>query len=239
MTRFVALRVAGVIALVAGTLSSVAAQAAEPLPQCRIDDVHTRYTQLADWKKTLLDTTFRLPRRYAPDDLRSTAEAGLNDGFQVREVIVAGLTDLAAAARFAHAAVAVNSGYRSFQRQKDSFELYVKQVGYETAVKYGARPGHSEHQLGTTIDFRSADSEQAPWNYADWATTPSGRWMKEHAWEYGFVMSYPRDKRLNTCMNYEPWHYRYVGRHIARQVHERGVTLRRYLWNHAGVAGNQ
>jgi D-alanyl-D-alanine carboxypeptidase len=234
MTTLVALRFAGAIALAAGTLSSAAAQAAGPLPQCRIDDVRTRYTQLADWKKTLLDTTFRLPRTYAPDDLRSTAGAGLNGGFKVRRVILPDLRRLATAARAAHSALAVNSGYRSFQEGKDSFEKYVKQVGYETAIKYGARPGHSEHQLGTAIDFRSASSGKAPWNYPDWATTPPGAWMKAHAWEYGFVMSYPRGKRLKTCMNYEPWHYRYVGVHISRQVHETGVTLRRFLWEHQG-----
>jgi zinc D-Ala-D-Ala carboxypeptidase len=237
MTRFLSLRFVAAVAVAAGTLFSAPAQAAAPLPQCRIDDVRTRYTQLADWRKTMLDTTLRLPRTYAPDDLRSTADAGLNGGFMVRQVILADLTALAAAARSAHSAVAVNSAYRSFQEGKDSFEKFVQQVGYETAIKYGARPGHSEHQLGTTIDFRSATSGKAPWNYPDWATTPPGAWMKEHAWEYGFVMSYPRNKRLKTCMNYEPWHYRYVGRQIARQVHDSGVTLRRYLWDHYETAG--
>jgi D-alanyl-D-alanine carboxypeptidase len=242
MTRFVPLRFAGAIALAialaAGTLFSAPALAAPPLPQCRIDDVRSRYTQLANWSKTMLDTTLRLPRTYAPDDLRSTARAGLNAGFRVRKVILADLSALAAAARSAHAAIAVNSAYRSFREQKDSFDAYVRQVGYETAIQYGARPGHSEHQLGTTIDFRSAASGKAPWNYVDWATTPPGAWVKEHAWKFGFVMSYPRDKRRQTCMNYEPWHYRYVGRHAARQIHRSGQTLRRYLWDQFETAGN-
>ncbi len=237
MTRSVALRVAGAMALAAGMLFSSAARAAEPLPTCRIDDVRTQDWQLADWGKSVLDTTFRLPRSYAPGDLRSTADAGLNGGFRVRKVILADLADLAAAARAAHHALAVNSGYRSFQEQKDSFEKFVHQAAYETAVKYAARPGHSEHQLGTTIDFRSADSNKSPWNYPDWANTPQGAWLKVHAWEYGLVMSYPRNKRLKTCMNYEPWHYRYVGRGAAQQIHQSGVTLRRYLWDHYAGAG--
>ena len=230
MSRQTTRSFAPVAALLLATLMPGAARATEPLPECRIDDVRTRYTSLAEWDRTMLDTTRRVPKTYAPDDLRSTKDAGLNDGFLVRELVLEDLSALAAAARAANAGVAVNSAYRSFQQQKESFEKYVEQVGYEKAIRFGARPGHSEHQLGTTIDFRGARSAAPPWNWADWATTAPGAWMKEHAWEYGFVMSYPRGKRLRSCMNYEPWHYRYLGRAAAAVIHERGITPRRYLW---------
>ena len=140
-----------------------------------------------------------------------------------------------AAARRSGAALTIRSSYRSYSTQVATFNYWVRIGGFKAALHTSARPGHSEHQLGTTIDFRSASSQQPPWNYPDWITTPPGAWMNEHAWEYGFVMSYPRGKRLRTCMNYEPWHYRYIGRHIARQVHESGLTLRRYLWDHVPI----
>ena len=100
-----------------------------------------------------------------------------------------------------------------------------------------ARPGHSEHQLGTAIDFRSADDATPPWQLDDFADTDAGGWLRDHAWEYGFVLSYPRGEAAETCYSYEPWHFRYVGRDIARAVHDSGETLRRYLWEHYASGG--
>ena len=92
-----------------------------------------------------------------------------------------------------------------------------------------ARPGHSEHQLGTTLDFRSYGGS-APWNYADWGRTKAGTWLRNNAWKYGFVLSYPKGKTAQTCYAYEPWHYRYVGRAVAARIHASGLTEREYLW---------
>src|SRR5687768_17772820 len=54
--------------------------------------------------------------------------------------------------------------------------------GYDQALRTSARPGHSEHQLGTTLDF--GDGSAAPWEYADWARTPTGAWLAQHAAEF-------------------------------------------------------
>ena len=67
----------------------------------------------------------------------------------------------------------------------------------------------------TTVDFRRYGGS-APWNYSDWGTTKAGAWLKANAWKYGFIMSYPKGKTAVTCYQYEPWHYRYVGRARAR-----------------------
>ena len=101
--------------------------------------------------------------------------------------------------------------------------------GYEQALRTSARPGHSEHQLGTSLDFTSAGG-RAPWEYADWAATPAGAWMQANAWRYGFVMGYPAGSFAVTGYDYEPWHYRYVGRDLAAAVHASGLPLRQYLW---------
>ena len=97
-----------------------------------------------------------------------------------------------------------------------------------------ARPGHSEHQLGTAIDFRSADDPTPPWELDDFADTAAGGWLHDHAWEYGFVLSYPKGEAAETCYAYEPWHYRYVGRDVAAAIHASGETPRRYLWETYG-----
>jgi D-alanyl-D-alanine carboxypeptidase len=134
------------------------------------------------------------------------------------------------AARSAGVPLTVQSAYRSEALQAAVFSGWMRASGVAAARRTSARPGHSEHQLGTAIDFRSADSLQPPWDYPDWGSTPAGMWAAENAWQYGFILSYPKDMQAETCYAYEPWHYRYVGRDVARDVHGTGMTLRRYLW---------
>ena len=107
--------------------------------------------------------------------------------------------------------------------------MYAKRIGQlgnsETGSR-AARPGHSEHQLGTTIDITSdglTDVDQS------WGATPTGQWIAGNAYKYGFLLSYPADASNSTCSDYEPWHLRYVGRAEAAAVINAGVTLREYL----------
>jgi D-alanyl-D-alanine carboxypeptidase len=64
----------------------------------------------------------------------------------------------------------------------------------------------------------------------DWGKSKAGKWLKANAWKYGFVMSYPKGKTAVTCYTYEPWHYRYVGRPLAKDVRDSTLTLREFLW---------
>ena len=213
-------------------LSALAAQVtgAPPLPACAYKDIKTRFPALKAWRKTLVDTRLRVGSKYKPTDLVSVANANIAGSGRVREIIIDDLKAMAQAARDAGKGIAVRSAYRSYSEQKSVFAGWVAKSGYQQALKYSARPGHSEHQLGTTIDFRSASSQAAPWDYDDWATSRPGKWMKNNAWKYGFVMSYPKGKFSKTCYGYEPWHYRYVGRTLAERIHDSGLTPREYLW---------
>jgi len=210
--------------------------ASDGLPTCRYQDISTRYHTLRDWRRSMLDTNLRLGRGYKPTDLRSTSAAGIAGSGKVRAFVIPDLQAMARAARRAGAGIAVQSAYRSYQEQVRTFAGWVARSGYRKALKFSARPGHSEHQLGTTIDFRSASSALPPWSYSDWAQSSSGRWMGKHSWEYGFILSYPKGKTSETCYGYEPWHFRYVGRDEARLVHQSGLTLRRYLWRNFETA---
>jgi zinc D-Ala-D-Ala carboxypeptidase len=202
---------------------------ASSLPPCTIADVTTAQRAYTDWNKTVLDTRYRLTSGYAPGDLRSTANAGLNGTHKVRAFVIADLRAMASAARRAGARLAVQSAYRSFATQRSTFAYWSRVSGYSAALRTSARAGHSEHQLGTTIDFRSYGGS-APWYSADWGKSKAGAWMKANAWRYGFVMSYPKSKMSLTCYAYEPWHYRYVGRPMAAKIRSSGLTLREYLW---------
>jgi zinc D-Ala-D-Ala carboxypeptidase len=217
-------------AIAASLIAAFAVTApASAVPTCRIGDVLTKHRKYTDWQRSLLDTYYKLPRTYAPSGRTNTSAAGLTAGFYVRTLVIPDLKAMASAARNAGARLAVQSAYRSYANQKATFDYWVRVDGYATAIKESARAGHSEHQLGTTLDFRSYGGG-APWNYSDWATTKAGAWMKANAWKYGFIMSYPKGKSAITCYAYEPWHYRYVGKDVAAKVRASGLTLREYLW---------
>jgi LAS superfamily LD-carboxypeptidase LdcB len=198
-------------------------------PACRYDDLLTTRRAYDQHPITLLDTIYMLPSSYAPTDLVDTGSLGLNSGYRVRSVIGGDLAAMARDARAAGAPIQVVSGYRSYAQQEATFNHWVSVSGYQQALLTSARPGHSEHQLGTTIDVTSYGGT-APWNYADWAITPAGAWMAANAWRYGFVMTYPRSATSATCYSYEPWHYRYVGRDLAAAVRGSGLSLREAIW---------
>jgi D-alanyl-D-alanine carboxypeptidase len=227
-------------AVLAGTLGLLASlgirplvapslvQAMGPLPACRYDDLLTTPRLYTDWPVTLVDTILRVTRNYVPPDLVSVSQAGIAGNGKVRSLVIEDLKTLTEAAAAAGAAIGVQSAYRSYEKQQRVFDDWVAIFGYRRALEVSARPGHSEHQLGLAIDFRS-DPGGSPFE-GDWGTTAAGRWMKTHAWEHGFVLSYPKGRMGVTCYDYEPWHYRYVGREVAAAIHASGLTPREYLW---------
>ena len=198
---------------------------AAPLPACTYRDILTARRAYSQYATTLLDTIYRLPRTYSPGDLTST---GLRGGGVIRRIALTDLRAMDRAARAAGARFAVVSAFRSYARQALMFSNRAASVGRAAALKSVARPGHSEHQLGTAIDFRSYDGR------TPFASTRAGSWMKANAWRYGWVMSYPRAKATLTCYSYEPWHYRYVGRGVARAIHDSGLTTRQWIWARFG-----
>jgi D-alanyl-D-alanine carboxypeptidase len=199
------------------------------LPTCAYMDVLTMRHAYPDWPITLLDTIYHLPASYAPSDLADSSAAGLNGGYLLRTLLLEDLEQLASDARAAGAPIRLVSGYRSHAQQQATFDHWVSVGGYEQALRTSARAGHSEHQLGTAIDV-TGEGDAPPWEYADWAATPAGAWMAANAWRYGFVMSYPRGAFHVTCYDYEPWHYRYVGRALAAEITASGLTPRQLLW---------
>jgi D-alanyl-D-alanine carboxypeptidase len=205
------------------------------LPKCRLANIMTVPHDYDSWSTTLVDWLLRVPRNYRPPDLVPVGEAGIAGPGLIRAVAIDDLRAMTRAAARNGTPIAVNSPYRSYADQVASFNGWVGVDGYDDAITYSQRPGHSEHQLGLTIDFMTLGGGSAL--QGDWATDPSGAWMQANAWRYGWLMSYPKapDGSLfsqATCFHYEPWHYRYVGRDIARRIHNSGLTIREYLWKH-------
>jgi zinc D-Ala-D-Ala carboxypeptidase len=216
-----------------GAIGGQTAAAAQlPPPECRYDDVLTQHRAKREWRITLLDTIYMVRRDYVPPKLVSVSNARIDGGGKVRAVVIKDLAAMAAAARKAGAPLKVTSAYRSWSQQKYLYKREVERYGVDRGRESVARPGHSEHQLGTTIDFTSAGSSKTAWQYSDWGRTAAGKWIRNNGWKFGFVMSYPDGRKGVTCYRYEPWHYRYVGREMAADIHDSRLTLREYLWKH-------
>src|SRR3989338_571984 len=116
----------------------------------------------------------------------------------------------------------VNSGYRKPEIQKYIYDVAVQAEG-AAALREIARPGLSEHQLGSTVDLTDASIGFAGTD-ASFATSAGGVWLQQHAHEYGFIMSYPDAKQTVTVFKYEPWHWRFVGVAVATQLRASALT---------------
>jgi LAS superfamily LD-carboxypeptidase LdcB len=148
---------------------------------------------------------------------KSTAEQSL------RRDIEPDIVALFTAANAAGHDILLASGYRSYEQQQIYFSNYSRLYGEESANKFSARPGQSEHQTGLSLDI-SLSSRQCYLEVC-FGDTEAGKWLAAHAHEYGFILRYPADKTAITEYQYEPWHFRYVGRDLARALHESGLTL--------------
>ncbi len=237
------LPLAGALVLIAALLALPAAgpppaRAIGQLPACRLDDIMTVPRGYDDWSTTLVDWMLRVGADYVPPDLVPVSDAGIPGSGMIRAVAIDDLRAMGDAARAAGAPIGVWSPYRSYDEQIEIFNNYANTYGFDNAITYSMRPGHSEHQLGLGVDFMSAGGGNPL--IGDWAyETKAGAWMEKNSWKYGWVMSYPippdQVGTTNlwsdaTCFTYEPWHYRYLGREVARAVHDSGLTIREYLW---------
>jgi D-alanyl-D-alanine carboxypeptidase len=184
------------------------------------------YDQLA-----LVNKDFALPDDYSPEDLtipdiRFPFEEDLPKK-QMREIAAEALEIMFQAAEDAGLQLYAQSGYRSYERQDAIFASNASQHGEEEANTFSARPGESEHQTGLTMDVTSPDVDFGL--SIEFADTDEGKWVKEHAAEFGFIIRYPEGKEEITQYQYEPWHLRYVGKKAAKEIMEQDITLEEYL----------
>ncbi len=189
-----------------------------PLPACDQADEPATHPLPRQWASTLLDTHFSVAPDYEPPNLVSTARAGLGDGHRVRRLVIADLRAMTADAGRAGVTLEVTSGYRNYDDQAALYRDFTRLLGPEDGARRAARPGHSEHQLGTALDF---------------ADTPGAHtWLAGNGWRFGFVVSYPSGAGAESCYQDEPWHLRYFGRARAAAIQRSGLVPRAWLWDH-------
>lgn len=163
------------------------------------------------------------PRTYAPAPLVSAG-----NGVLMRNDAAAAYQRMSRAAAGQGVSLVPVSGYRSYATQAGLYQDYVNRYGQMAADAISARPGHSEHQTGLTIDVGAPGGVCGL--QACFGTTPQGRWVAANAHRYGFVLRYPQGHTSTTGYTYEPWHLRYVGTATSNSLKASGhATLERYL----------
>lgn len=179
----------------------------------------------------LVNKEYRLSENYVPKDLVSASLSGIRRGgsYRVRNIIINDLRDLVNQAKNDGIDLAIRSAYRSYQDQLTTYNYWLrhnKNIA-DDADKVSARAGHSQHQLGTAIDFTSSEIQDGIGG--QFHTTQAAKWLEENAWKYGFVISFPKGHESTTGYNYESWHYRYIGKDNAQEMINSGKILEIYL----------
>jgi D-alanyl-D-alanine carboxypeptidase len=142
-------------------------------------------------------------------------------GYQVATAAAAPLTRLLDSADRAGVPLKIASAFRSFGYQEGVHAHLVTTLGQHAADAISARPGYSEHQTGLAVDLQPLDGTCA----LDpcFVHTAAGRWLAAHAWTFGFVVRYTEANRRLTGYSPEPWHFRYVGAALARELRTTGA----------------
>ncbi|URN93636.1 MAG: D-alanyl-D-alanine carboxypeptidase family protein [Candidatus Pristimantibacillus lignocellulolyticus] len=178
----------------------------------------------------LVNKQNKLPDDYNPADLVYPDVAFIFnekiDKRKMRKEAAGALEEMFAAAKKDSIHLAGVSAYRSHATQTALFERYVKKDGLEKARTYSAYPGTSEHETGLSIDVSGSDGKCAAEDC--FGDTDEAVWLEKHAPEYGYIIRYPKGQDAITGYKYEPWHIRYVGKEIAQEIADQGITLEEY-----------
>ena len=162
-------------------------------------------------------------------------------GYQIDSRIQEPYLQLMEAGKAAGMDFTMVSGYRSIEQQQTNYDVNYQNylasgLSEEEArtktEEYIALPNASEHITGLAVDITStalANQEGNSGLFPDLENYHEGLWLKENAPKFGFVLRYPKEKEAITGINFEPWHFRYVGIENAMYMTEKNLTLEEYI----------
>ena len=163
----------------------------------------------------LVNKNNKLDKNYVPNDLEEINVKYSNEGKFLRKDAKEAFETLSSdASKLGYKVIAV-SAYRNYE--------YQEKYGIEYALSCSAKPGHSEHQTGLAVDVMGSNN-----SYDDFEFSDEFEWMRDNAYKYGFILRYPKGKENITGFKYEPWHYRYVGKEVAKIIYEKNIVLEEY-----------
>lgn len=179
----------------------------------------------------LVNKQYKLPSSYAPKDLVKASKSGIRRGenYYLRSIVVPDLTRMITDAKSEGVDLSIVSGYRSYQTQIDTYNYWLKMNNGNTNLvdTFSARAGHSQHQLGTAIDFSTNEIRDKLGD--EFSNTKASKWLSQNAYKYGFVISYPKGYENITGYKHESWHYRYIGVENAQNMINSRKILDLYL----------
>ncbi len=194
-------------------------------------------TRMRQWvqekEKTKLLTL--VDREHPVEDDYNVEFTLLGDGQMVDSRCVDDLEAMLEACRRAGGKPVVAASFRTWGAQERAWEEALdamvrgglsREQAEQRLERQTELPGYSEHQLGLAVDIEEQGSEPEKAQQADTLTL---RWLQENSWRYGFILRYPENKTEITGKDYRPWHYRYVGREAAEQIHELDLSLEEYI----------
>lgn len=176
------------------------------------------------WNLILVNSKNSIPKNY------EVTLTELSNGNMVDERIYPELQQMFDSARSAGISPMVSEAYRTSEEQQAIMnekiqefieDGYSKRKAKKLAKNWVAAPGTSEHELGLALDINSDGSLSSD--------TEVYSWLAENTYKYGFILRYPQGKENITGIDYEPWHYRYVGQEAASEIFERQICLEEYL----------
>lgn len=170
----------------------------------------------------LVNKYYKLPSDYVPENLVKI-EYPYGVSLMLQATVYEQYKLMWEAAKSQGLSLYIRSPYRSFATQNTLYNNYVARDGKAAADTYSARPGYSEHQTGLAFDVTSPTT-----NFDTFEYSKEFEWLQENAYQYGFILRYPKEKEYITGYMYEPWHYRYVGVDVATKIHETGLTYEEY-----------
>lgn len=181
---------------------------------------------IRDDRYTIVNKRYQLDGFYVPERLVSVPdEHRILDQQITRETLEAYL-ELRQAGLDAGVDPMFRSGYRSYELQDSVYQGYLRRYPKEEVDTFSARAGHSEHQLGTVIDFCEGETIC----FDNFTGSQTQQWMIDNAHHYGFILRFPQGEEEITGYNYESWHYRYVGKSVAEHFVTTGLTYDEYYF---------
>ncbi len=188
---------------------------------------HTKATKDLNTNTILVNKYNYLTEDYVPENLQTVDKKYSSRTLQLVDYAKEAFEELSEAASKENYTVLAMSSYRSYQYQYNLYNRYVSTDGVEAADTYSARPGYSEHQTGLAVDVYNGKED-----FTNFEKTKEYNWMQDNAYKFGFILRFPKDKVLETGYQYESWHYRYVGKEIAKYIHDNNLCFEEYYATH-------
>lgn len=187
----------------------------------------------SDWNLKIVNIKHTVSSNYIP------TLSTVDNSQQLDARVVSSYNKLKKAAAAAGVPLVGGSGYRSYEQQvavvnRNNAENEAKGMSAAAAKKETLKTvnpaGSSEHQTGLAMDFVTPNENAAGSDVTQaFAKTTQGKWLKQNSWKYGWVLRYPKNKQGSTYIDYESWHFRYVGKANAKYMHKHDLTLEQYV----------